>query len=78
MGGGMGGGMSRRRGTGGGNICMYILAILLPPLAVFFESGCGGAFCVNVILTMIGWIPGIIHAFYIIMTRSSSSRAMAY
>jgi uncharacterized membrane protein YqaE (UPF0057 family) len=38
-----------------------ILAILLPPLAVL-DKGCGAVIVVT-LLTIMGWIPGIIGAF---------------
>jgi len=40
-----------------------LLAILLPPLAVI-DKGCG-AFLVVLILTLVGWIPGVIGALVI-------------
>jgi uncharacterized membrane protein YqaE (UPF0057 family) len=44
-----------------------LLAILLPPLGVFFEVGFTGHFWLNVLLTLLGYIPGIIHALYVIL-----------
>ncbi|KAI2638876.1 putative plasma membrane proteolipid 3 [Hypomontagnella submonticulosa] len=49
------------------DICKIILAVVLPPLGVFLERGCGADFCINVLLTILGYIPGIIHALYIIL-----------
>ncbi|KAI2625820.1 hypothetical protein M426DRAFT_316350 [Hypoxylon sp. CI-4A] len=49
------------------DICKIILAVILPPLGVFLERGCGADFCINVLLTILGYIPGIIHALYIIL-----------
>ena len=43
-----------------------VLAILLPPLAVGMRRGLGGAFWLNVLLTIIGWVPGVIHAFIVL------------
>lgn len=43
-----------------------ILAIILPPLGVFFEVGLTKHFWLNVLLTLLGFIPGIIHALYVI------------
>ena len=40
-----------------------VLCILLPPLAVF-DQGCGSILLVTV-LTLAGWIPGIIAAMVI-------------
>lgn len=52
-----------------GDIFRIILSIILPPLGVFLEVGFGKHFWINVILTLLGFIPGIIHAVYIIATR---------
>ncbi|MCU1726521.1 YqaE/Pmp3 family membrane protein [Pseudomonas sp. 7P_10.2_Bac1] len=48
-----------------------IFAILLPPLGVFMQVGFGGAFWLNILLTLCGYIPGIVHAVYIIARRSN-------
>ncbi|KIM80741.1 hypothetical protein PILCRDRAFT_72817, partial [Piloderma croceum F 1598] len=48
-------------------------AIILPPLGVFLERGCGADLLINILLTILGWIPGIIHG----MNRSFSSCAIA-
>ena len=42
-----------------------ILNILLPPLAVFMKHGLGTTFLISIVLTVIGWIPGVIHAFIV-------------
>ena len=45
-----------------------ILAILLPPLAVFMDRGVGTQFILNIILTLVGfWIIGIIHALIVVL-----------
>lgn len=44
-----------------------VFAILLPPLGVFFEVGFKGHFWLNILLTLLGYIPGIIHALYVIL-----------
>ena len=46
-----------------------ILAILLPPLGTFLEVGLSGHFWLNILLTILGYIPGIIHALYVILKR---------
>ena len=48
------------------DIIRIIIAILLPPLGVFLQVGFGGAFWLNILLTLCGYFPGIIHAVYII------------
>lgn len=42
-----------------------ILNILLPPLAVYMNHGLGTTFLISVVLTIIGWLPGVIHAFIV-------------
>lgn len=42
-----------------------ILNILLPPVAVFMKHGVGSTFLISIVLTIIGWIPGVIHAFIV-------------
>jgi uncharacterized membrane protein YqaE (UPF0057 family) len=51
------------------DILRIILAILLPPLGVFLQVGIGPQFWLNILLTLLGYIPGIIHAVYIIAKR---------
>jgi uncharacterized membrane protein YqaE (UPF0057 family) len=45
---------------------LYILAFLCPPLAVYLDIGAGDELRLNIILTILGWIPGILHALYIL------------
>lgn len=51
------------------DILRIILAILLPPLGVFLQEGLGKHFWINVVLTLLGYIPGIIHALWVITIR---------
>ncbi|KAK7727274.1 plasma membrane proteolipid Pmp3 [Diaporthe eres] len=44
----------------------YFIAIFIPPLAVFLKRGCGADLLINICLTILGWIPGLIHAWWII------------
>ncbi len=50
----------------GGEILKIILAILLPPVGVFLQVGIGGHFWLNILLTILGYIPGIVHAVWVI------------
>ena len=47
------------------SLLTIILNILLPPLAVFMQHGLGTTFLISVILTIVGWLPGVIHAFIV-------------
>lgn len=51
------------------DVVRLIAAILLPPLGVFLQVGLSGQFWLNVLLTLLGYIPGIIHAVWIILRR---------
>lgn len=51
------------------DIIRILLAILLPPLGVFLQVGIGAHFWINILLTLLGYIPGIIHALWIILSR---------
>ncbi len=51
------------------DILRIILSILLPPLGVFLTVGLGLHFWLNILLTLLGYIPGIVHAIWIIARR---------
>jgi uncharacterized membrane protein YqaE (UPF0057 family) len=46
-----------------------IFSILIPPLGVFLQVGVGLQFWVNILLTILGYIPGVLHAIWIITTH---------
>lgn len=46
-----------------------LASIIIPPLGVFWQVGLSGQFWLNVVLTILGYVPGLIHAVYIILTR---------
>lgn len=48
-------------------LLMVIIAILLPPLAVFLKRGFGGSFIINLILCLFFFLPGLIHALYVVL-----------
>ena len=52
-----------------GDILRIVLAVLLPPLGVFLQVGFSLQFFINILLTLLGYIPGIIHAVWIIARR---------
>ncbi|WP_299337048.1 YqaE/Pmp3 family membrane protein [uncultured Psychroserpens sp.] len=47
------------------SLLTIILSLLLPPLAVALKHGLGTEFLISLLLTLIGWLPGVIYAFYI-------------
>ena len=48
------------------DILWIVLAIILPPLGVFLQVGLTKHFWINVVLTILGYIPGIVHAVWVI------------
>lgn len=51
------------------DIIRIILSILLPPVGVFLQVGIGLQFWINILLTLLGYIPGVVHAIWIIARR---------
>lgn len=48
----------------------YGLAILLPPAGVFLTYGLSATLLINVLLTLLGWVPGMIHAVWAIAKQA--------
>ena len=53
---------------------LIILVIFLPPLAAFFVVGLSTHFWLNVILTLLGWVPGMIHALWLVVGQPAGAR----
>ena len=51
------------------DVLRIILSVIIPPLGVFLQVGLGGQFWLNVLLTLLGYIPGVVHALYVILSR---------
>lgn len=43
---------------------LIMLAILMPPLAVGLAGGGGARIAINLLLTLLGWLPGVGHALW--------------
>ena len=52
-----------------GDVLRVLLSILLPPVGVFLQVGIGVHFWLNILLTLLGYVPGIIHAVWVILRR---------
>ena len=46
-----------------------IFAIVLPPVGVFLQVGIGMHFWLNILLTILGYLPGIVHAVWVIAKK---------
>ncbi len=51
------------------DILRILIAIILPPVGVLLQVGLGLHFWVNILLTLCGYIPGIIHAIWVIAKK---------
>ena len=48
-------------------LILVILAILLPPLAVFLKTKSGKDTIINVVLCFLFWLPGMLHALWLVL-----------
>ncbi|MFU8829892.1 MAG: YqaE/Pmp3 family membrane protein [Phycisphaerales bacterium] len=51
------------------DILRIIFSVLIPPLGVFLKVGIGGHFWLNILLTLLGYLPGLIHAIWVISSK---------
>jgi uncharacterized membrane protein YqaE (UPF0057 family) len=49
-------------------IVKIICAILLPPVAAFLQVGLSLHFFINIVLTLVGFLPGLVHALWLVFT----------
>ncbi|KAA1193382.1 YqaE/Pmp3 family membrane protein [Pseudohalioglobus sediminis] len=42
-----------------------IISILLPPLAVYAKRGAGKDLVINLLLCILMWVPGVLHAIWL-------------
>ncbi|MCA8987514.1 MAG: YqaE/Pmp3 family membrane protein [Planctomycetaceae bacterium] len=61
--------MTTQRDSTLGDFIKVMFSVLLPPVGVFFEVGLGLHFWLNIVLTLLGYFPGVIHAVYIIARK---------
>jgi uncharacterized membrane protein YqaE (UPF0057 family) len=48
-------------------LLLILLAIFIPPLAVYLSAGLGTEFWIDLLLTCLFWLPGVIYAFIVIL-----------
>lgn len=49
-------------------LILILLAIFLPPLAVYLKTKSGKDVIINIILCLIFWIPAVLHALYVVLS----------
>lgn len=47
------------------NLVLLILSVLLPPAAVFLKLGAGKDLIINIVLCLLMWVPGVVHALWL-------------
>lgn len=52
---------------------MFFLCIFLPPIAALISGGFI-SFLLNILLSCLGWIPGVIHAFMVVNNNKAEER----
>jgi uncharacterized membrane protein YqaE (UPF0057 family) len=52
----------------------YFFCVVLPPVAVLM-TGRLGSFLLSILLTLLGWIPGIVHAALVVNDYHEEQRA---
>jgi len=57
----------RLKQLSGYEVFLVILAIVMPPVAAFLKVGLSTHFWINIILTILGMVPGQIHALWLVM-----------
>uniref|UniRef100_A0A0N5A578 UPF0057 membrane protein n=1 Tax=Parastrongyloides trichosuri TaxID=131310 RepID=A0A0N5A578_PARTI len=50
-------------------LCLFLIAIIFPPLAVLMEDGWGVHFCLNCLLLILFYVPGLLHALWVCFVR---------
>jgi len=51
------------------DLIRIVLSILVPPLGVFLQVGIGKHFWINILLTLLGYVPGLVHAIWVIAKK---------
>ncbi|KAF9349857.1 hypothetical protein BGX26_011906 [Mortierella sp. AD094] len=61
----------------GSDIVLFVVAVFLPPLVsvfLLFKEGCGWDFLISLGLTLFGYVPGVLHAWWVIYTNREDPR----
>lgn len=56
------------------NILRILAAVFLPPLGAFLTVGFGLHFWLNIVLTLMGYVPGLVHAIWLVLARAERRR----
>jgi len=48
-------------------LLLVIIAILLPPLAVYLKTNSAKSTLLNLVLCLLFWVPGVLHALWVVL-----------
>lgn len=51
-------------------VIKILLALFLPPVAAFLQVGIGLHFWLNILLTLLGGLPGVVHALWLVAVKA--------
>ncbi|MFK7925590.1 MAG: YqaE/Pmp3 family membrane protein [Bacteroidia bacterium] len=55
------------------SVLEIIITILIPPLGVAMRFGLTSKFWINLLLTIFGYFPGLIHGFYVLASKPQTN-----
>lgn len=53
------------------DIIKILLCLFLPPVGAFLQVGLSAHFWINIVLTLLGGLPGVVHALWLVLTKKS-------
>jgi len=53
-------------------LLLIIIAILLPPLAAYLQVGATKHLWLNIVLCLFVWVPGVLHALWLVLADVKS------
>ncbi|WP_425397771.1 YqaE/Pmp3 family membrane protein [Aeoliella sp.] len=56
-------------------VVKIVLSIFLPPVAAFMQVGLSTHFWINIVLTLLGGIPGVVHALWLVLADRTAASA---
>jgi len=63
-------------GTPKGNVMILVkllFCLLFPPIAALLQVGISTHFWISVVATLLGGLPGVLHAFWLVLTNQKAS-----
>lgn len=49
------------------NVIRIIATVIIPPVGVFLKRGLGWSFLLSILLTLLGYVPGLIYALIVVL-----------